>query len=212
MDQRHAIGSGIGDAGIVRRDAGGFTEIGTDLDGDVGAERQDTAVAVERQFGLGDLVPSMHVGGDAFAAVGGPLDRPLQVSGGPGDQHFLGKDVALHPEGAADIHRLHAHRQFGDVQHMRRHLADTPRVLAARDDCEAALDRIDIGDRRARLHGVGRGARIVDAQLRHVRRSGELLLDRSPLAEFELKAHIARRLVPDFLCVGRERVGQGHGG
>ena len=46
-------------------------------------QRQDLAVLVERQLGVGDVVAAVRVGQEGLGAVGGPLHRPADLASRP---------------------------------------------------------------------------------------------------------------------------------
>ena len=54
---------------------------------------------------MGDVVAAVRVGHEGFGALGGPLDRPADLAGGPGDDRLLGIVEDLGAEAAADIGR-----------------------------------------------------------------------------------------------------------
>src|SRR6185437_11348316 len=107
-------------------------EIGADIDRDRGAEGEKTAVPIERQLGFGDLMPAMHVGGDRFAALGGPFDRPAELCRGPDRENFLGVDLTLHAERAADIEGANPDARLRNTEDLRDRLAHAERILSRR--------------------------------------------------------------------------------
>src|SRR3546814_1191273 len=56
-------------AGPEGREIGAHIRLGRDL------EREELAVLVERQLGVGDVIAAMRVGHEGFAALRRPLDR-----------------------------------------------------------------------------------------------------------------------------------------
>ena len=104
------------------------------------AERQELAVFVERQLGLGDVIAAVAIGDVAFRAARDPFDRPLDPLGGPGDDGLFAVVELLDAEAAADIGRDHAQLVLRDVQHQRAHqeahdmrkLAGGPQRVAGR--------------------------------------------------------------------------------
>ena len=97
----------------------------------VDPQREELAVLVERQLGLGDMVAAVGVGHEGLGAVGRPLDRPAEPCGGPGDERLLGVVEDLGAEAAADIGRDHAQLVLGDAEDEGAHQqADDVRVLA----------------------------------------------------------------------------------
>ncbi len=58
-------------------------EIGTHIGKGLNLERQEAVLGIERQGGLGDLVPGMGIGQEALAALAQPADRPAQAARRP---------------------------------------------------------------------------------------------------------------------------------
>ena len=72
------------------------------------AQAAELAVGVQRQLGVGDVVPAVGVGQEGLAAVGGPLHRPADPLRRPEDQQLLGVVEDLRAEAAAHVGRHHA--------------------------------------------------------------------------------------------------------
>ena len=84
-------------------------------------QRQELAVLVERQLGMGHVVAAMRVGDEALGALGRPLDRPADLA--PTAQvtmRLLGIVEDLGAEAAADIGRDDAQLVLGDAAARRR--------------------------------------------------------------------------------------------
>ncbi len=211
VNNRHMIDVRIADPRIVGRHAPGQAEIGADIDRDGRTECERPSIAIERKLGVSDLMARMHVGTQRFAAIRGPFHRPFQLPRRPGDQHFLREDMVLHAKGAADIRRPDPDARFGDAEDGADDLAHAKWILRARAHREAAVEGIVISHGRTRFHGVRAGARIVDRQLCHMHRGGELRFGRPAITEFDLEAEIAGRFVPDRRRVGCDRIRQRYG-
>ena len=95
------------------------------------AQREELAVLVERELGVRDVVAAVRVGEERLAALGGPLDRAVDVLRRPDHRGLFGVQVDLRAEAAADVGRDHAHLVLGQAEHERRHQqALDVRVLA----------------------------------------------------------------------------------
>ena len=125
--------------------------IGTDAGEVVDLERGDGAIAHHRDPSLATMVAGMDIGVEAFDPVGDELDRPAQQFRQRIDRHFIGVDVHLDAERAADILADHPHlglpepqMQCGDVLH---HV----RRLGALVDRQSRFGGVPVGHHRARL-------------------------------------------------------------
>ena len=87
----------------------------------VHAHRQELAVLVERKLGVRDVVAAVRVGQERFAAIGGPLDRTVDLFRRPDHRGLFGVEIDLGAEAAADVGRDHAHLVLGQAQHERGH-------------------------------------------------------------------------------------------
>ncbi len=103
----HPIGTGQKAHDLHRLERRGprIDRIGADVADHVGPQGKNTAVAVERQFGVDDLVESLAAGGEFFQAIAGPFDRALQLPRRGADENLLRIERALAAETAADVWR-----------------------------------------------------------------------------------------------------------
>ena len=82
--------------------------IGTDAGEIVDLERRDGAVALDADLALAAMIAGMNIGIEALDPVGDEFDRPAQQFRQRIGRHFVGVDVDLDAEGAADILADHA--------------------------------------------------------------------------------------------------------
>ncbi len=160
-------------------------EVGAHIGDGLHPQRQELAVLVDRQLGMGHVVAAVRVGDEALRAVRRPLDRACRPWRRPGDDGFLGVVVDLGAEAAAHVGRHHPQLVLGQMQHEGAHQQpDHVRVLAGGVERVFAGAAIVLADRRARLHGVGDQAVVDDLELRHMRRLREGGVDRHPCRRY----------------------------
>ena len=157
-----------------RHRGGEGREIGAHRRTGVHAHRQEFAVAVQREFGASDMVAPMRVRDEGLGALGGPLDRPVDLLRGPGQHHVLGVEENLGAEAPAHVGRDHpyfllrqteherGHQQafdvrvlVGDVERVGLVVARVARVDRARLDRirdQAVVDELEFGHMRCRCH------------------------------------------------------------
>ncbi len=82
--------------------------IGTDAGEIVDLERRDGAVALDADPSLAAMIAGVNVGVEAFDPVGDEFDRPAQQFRQRIGRHFIGIDMNLDAEGAADVLADHA--------------------------------------------------------------------------------------------------------
>ncbi len=173
-------------------------------------QRQELAVLVERQLGMGDMVAAMRVGLEQFAALGGPLDRTADAARRPGDHGLFVVAEDLAAEAAAHVGGDDAQLVLGDAQHEgRQDQAQHVRVLRRRPQRVVARALVVFRRRGARLHGVGDQAIVDDVDLGDVRGLGEGGVDIGLHADFPVIDQVARRF--GGVDLGRalvERVGE----
>ena len=139
--------------GRHRRREGG--EIRAHVAERVHAQREEIALASSASSAV--LTWSRPCASDMNASVRSAVHFTgrLQLAGGPGDDRLLGIVIDLAAEAAADIRRDHAQLVLGDLQHESAHQQpDHVRVLAGGVQRVVAGRRIEIAERRARLHRV----------------------------------------------------------
>ena len=120
------------------------------------------------------LSRALRVGQERFRARRGPLHRPADQLGGQQHQRDLVVDRRLHAEAAADVAGDHAHLHLRHLEHGLGELAaERMRALQRGVDGVAAVGRIVVAERAARLHGGGGDAVDHEVMLDHVGGLGE---------------------------------------
>ena len=183
-------------------------EVGAHIGDGVSAQPQKLAVLIERQLGLGDVVPAVDVGQERLGPVRRPLNGAADLLRRPDAHHLLGVDGELRAEGAADVGRHDAQLVLG--RHIVESGNDNPRdmrVLARDIEREAVVARIVFADGRARLHGVRDQPVVNEVELGDVVGLCERRVGRGLVAHFPIEAQVPRRLGVDLRRIGIERLG-----
>ena len=149
-------------------------QIGADGGNDLGAEAEEVAVLVQREFGVRDVVARLRVAEERFRARRDPFDRTAGDLGAEQHQRHFVINGGLHAEAAADIAADDANLVIRHFQNVLRQLGlKHIRALQGRVDGVAAVDRLKQADAAARLHrGCGHA---VDHEMMfdHMRSLGE---------------------------------------
>ncbi len=215
VDRRGLVTAGEQGGVQVSRHAGREgREIGAHVGERPDAQRQEVALRVQRHLGRRVVVAPVRVGHEAFRPLGGPLHRPAHLARRPGDDRLLGVVEDLGAEPAAHVGRHDAQLVLRDVQHEGAHQqADDVRVLAGGVEREIPARRIEVADRRARLHRVRDQPVVHQVELHDLGRAGERPIDRVFVAEVPVVADVAGHLVMHRRRAGRDGVAQvGDGG
>ena len=146
-------------------------EIGAHRRRRVNSQALDYAVRVHSQFGLRDMIAAMGIGEEAFAALGGPLDRTAaNALRGPDANNFLRINRDLRAEAAAHVGRDDAQLVLGcQAVEGRDHQPGHMRVLAGGIERVGFRAGVIGTDRGAGLHGIGNEAVVDKIELRNVR-------------------------------------------
>ena len=113
------------------------------------------------------MVAAMGITQKRLGTLAVPLDRAIEFLGRPGQAHVLGVQINLGAKTAAHIGRNHTHLVFRQAHHERRHEQTLDvRVLVGHVQRVVVVGTAVAGDRRARLHRVGREAVIEQIDLR----------------------------------------------
>ena len=151
--------------------------IGTDAGEIVDLERHDGPVALDADPALAAMVAGVDIGVEAFDPVGDEFDRPAQQLRQRIGRHFIGVDMNLDAEGAADVLADHANLRVLKPKMKRRDVLHHVRRLRALVDRQPRLGDVPVGDHRTRLqrhagmppedefrfhHLVGIGKRLID--------------------------------------------------
>ena len=181
-----------------RRDPGPRREMGAEIVLGVHPETEDAPVPVQRHLRRRPLVARVGVRRHPLAALGDPLDRPVEPPRGPEHERVLRKHPALHAETAADVARDHREAGFGDAEHaLGEHLADPMGVLAAQMEPVAIVGRVVFPDRAARLHRHRGDPVVVEGNPGDAMRRREGGLHGLAVAHLDREAPVVRDLGPD---------------
>lgn len=153
---------------------------------------QDASLGVKRKARVALQVAAVGVVHQAFAALGRPLHRPLQLARRPQHQHMLGIEEDLHPEAAAHV-RSHDAKLFArDVEDpLGNQVAQIVRALAAGIQRHAPGRGIEVTDGRARFHRIGADAVVDQVDFGDVGSLGHGCLDRVMVAMAPVEGAVA---------------------
>ncbi len=141
----------------IRPDAGQIVDL----------EGGDGAVLLDADAGFDPMIAGVDVGDETFEAVGDEFDRPLQQLCQRHRRHFVGIDVHLDAERAADILGQHAHLVLFEPEVLGEQVLRHVRRLRALIDGQARFARIPIGNDGARLVGDAGMAAEHESRLDH---------------------------------------------
>ena len=196
MDRRGAVDAGQG-AEVHHEDVRVLLRISAGRGDRADPEGEEMPVIVERQLGLGDMVARLRVAEEGLRAGAGPFDRPAEQLRGQQHQRDLVVDRRFHAEAAADIAGDDADPALRHVQDLRQVGAVGVGALQCRVDRVAAVGRVVVADRAARLHRR-RGHPVDDEPaLDDAGGAAEGGLDRRLVADLVDEADVVRAVVPD---------------
>ena len=170
-----------------------------------------SAVLVERELGLRDVVAGLGVAQKGFRARGHPLHRPPDVLRCQQHQGDFVVDRRFHAEAAADVAGNHADLALRHLEHRRKLGAEGMHALKRRVDGVTVLGRVVIAEAAARLHA--RSGDTIDHQtmLDDVIGLGECRLGGSLVAEELHETDIVGAVVPYPRGAVGARLGGRHG-
>ena len=194
--------------------------IGTDAGEIVDLERHDRAVALDADPPLAAMVAGVNIGIEAFDPVGDEFDRPAQQFRQRIGRHFVGVDVDLDAEGAADVLADHANLRLLKPKMERGDVLHHVRRLRALVDRQPRLGGVPVRQHGARLqrhagvpskdeirfhHLVGVGKRRIDGAGVEVTLESEVVAERGMNDRgfrIERGAHVRHRV--QFLIFNRD--------
>ena len=148
--------------------------VGADVGRGVHAQREYLAMGIEREFSMALYIAASGAAQELFAAVGNPLDRPLQRPGAPRGDRILGVDSAFHAEAAPHVTHGNAHLFFREPgQTGAQSRADAGGHLgtdAHRETTVGGVNQCQDGSRLQRERGQ---TLVHDVQLHHMCRPGK---------------------------------------
>ena len=196
VDRRRLVLAGQQRRVEVGRDAGAEGgHVGADVRLRVHPQRQDVALLVGRELGVGDVVAAVRVGEEGLAALRGPLHRPAaDLLAGPEDDALLAVDEDLGAEAAAHVGRHHAQLVLG--RHADEGRDDQPvdvRVLRRDVERVALHAGVVVADRGARLERVRRQAVVGEVDPGDVGGPGDRGVGRRLVADLPVVDQVVRR-------------------
>ncbi len=199
-------------AGAAMRDVGAEgRQIGAHVAHQVDVHAEELAVLGERHPRHGEVIASLCVAHEMVGAIGGPLDRLLQLARGHRHQRIFAVREQLGAEAAADVGADHPHLLDRDLQHeLAQNVAQAMAALAADGQRQVIALGVVLAHRRARLHEIGDDARIDDAHFRDRMRLGEDGLGRLLVADRDVEQHIAGLVGPDLRRPLLDGIGKAH--
>ncbi len=178
--------------------------IGPDARQSVDLKSGDRAVLLDADLGVDAMVAGMNVGDKAFQAVGDEFDRTLEQLRQRHRRHFVGIDMDLDAERAADILGEHAHLVLFERKMLGENILRHVRRLRALIHGQALFAGIPVGDDGARLVGDAGVAAEDECRLDHRVGLGQSLVDLTGI-EHALKCQIVAKLGMDHRRLGIER-------
>ena len=180
-------------------------DVGAEIGEGLHVQGEESSVGVERQLGVGDMIARLVVGDEALRARSDPADRSPQPARRPGDDAFLGIELALVAETAADIGRDDAQRALRDAELLGDRAADVVRRLRRAIEREPVGHRVDRGDRGARLDRRADQPVVDEVDRDDMRRRLERRAYRRFVAARRAKADVAGRFRVQLRRAGRLR-------
>ena len=212
IDMPDVVHAGQAAGEIPRRDVGANgADIGAEIGGVADAQRQEAALAVERQFRLGIEVARLGVAEKRLGTSRHPMNRAAEFLGGDQLRDVFRIGAGLQAESAADVVGQHpqallrhVHDGNQDVAHGAGALrADAQRVTVGRGIvARGGAARLDRGDSHALIH---------DRDARHEFCRGEDGIDLAGIGlgiggrPRPVDGEIARSLRPDLRRAGFKR-------
>ena len=210
MHDRHVVDAGHDLHALVQRAE--RDGIGAAVDDIGAAHREERALRIEREFGIGRQVARLVVAQECLAALAGPLHRAADASRRPGDQGELRIGCAAGAEIAADVVHHHAHVIVRDAEDHGHVVTRTHRAAGAGMQRVVSGRRVVLADRRAWLHRHAGDALHRGAQTHHVRGGGERRIGRGGIADRGIEAQIRCGIRPGQRRARGHRVaGMDHG-
>ena len=168
-------------------------DIGAEIGENFGLERQEAAIAVERQAGADQAVAAMDGSGKILAAIADPRDRAAEAARRPQHQHPFRIEHVLHAEAAADVGNADAKLVPADAKHaVGEQVADRVRAGGRGGQMQTAARRIELAQRTARLHRRGDDAVVDQFAFDDMGGVADRGFHRADLAAVELERDVAR--------------------
>ena len=157
---------------------------------------QESALFIQGQLSLGDMIPAMRIGHEGFSAVRRPLDRQIHLGRRPGDGRLFDVMENLRAKAAAHIRRHNPQLALRNIQHKGAHQQpDHMRILAGGVERVLIGGGVIIANRRARLHGIGNEPVVHQLKLHHMLGLGEGRIRRRLVANMPIVTNIGRDII-----------------
>ena len=173
-------------------------------------QRQNFALLIQRQLGAALQVAPMKGGDELLAAIGHPLDRPLQRPRAIRSGNVLGINAGFHAETAAHIPHQHPYPLGRQAQHVTHRIAHATWHLRAHAYRQALRGVVKIGQHRAGFKAQGVQALVHDVQCHHMACCGKRGCGRFHAAVTCLAGDIVRGFGTHWGSAGRRRVSHVH--
>jgi hypothetical protein len=128
--------------------------VGADVGDEPQLQPEHGAIALGCNIHIADDVAPVRCGHERLRTVFHPLHREPQAPGHHGGNIFLGVDVDLRAEAAANLWGDGPDLILPHAGHGRDHRAEDVRILRRRPDGHGALARLEVSDHTSRLHRV----------------------------------------------------------
>ena len=152
---------------------------------------------------MGHVIAAMRVGQERLAALGCPLDRPVDALGCPHHRGLFRIQIDLRAEAAADVGRDDPHLGLRQSQHERGHQQPLDvRVLAGHVERITIIGTAVARDSGARFDRIRDEPVVDDVELGYVRGFGECRVNRGLVAQRPGVALVAGRAVVDLRRTG----------
>ena len=173
-------------------------DMGAQIGEDFCVEREEAAIAVERQAGPDQAVAAMDGAGKILAAVADPADRAAEAARRPQHQHPFRIENVLHAEAAADVGNADAKFFSADAKHtIGEQVADRVRAGGRGGQVQTAARGIELAQRAACLQRRSDDAVVDQLAFHDMGGVADRSLHRADLATVELERDVAPRLRPD---------------
>ena len=204
VHERHVIHGGLHlRPELQRNDRRGAHRHGADIAERIDLQRENAALAIERQARPVPLIAPHVRRQEILRPVGAPSHRPAELARRVADERILGRKAGLHAEAAADVADDDPELIRLRAEHGTQQFARAGRRLVLRVERGATV--LDHGDARARLERHGDHPLVVELDLGDVRGAPHRGLHGRAIAVLGLGRDVARRVRPDERRTGRNR-------
>ena len=180
--------------------------MGADISDELGPEREEAPVPVERELGARYLIARLVVRHERLGTVAGPLDRPPHALRRPAAEDELGIEHVARSEPAADVPGNDAHAVRRHAEHAREHALVPVHPLPAGKQRQPAVFLVPDPDRGPRLHLAVDDPVVEEGAADDMRRARERLVGGRGIAELRIERQVPGTAVPDLRRVRQDRL------